>query len=65
MHWFCRSGKSRLRHPVETVLADRLAHVTNLHLGMGAVLIDDSVHTPGPRNYRLDVSRGRGTADEL
>ena len=59
----CRSGRSRLRHPVEAVLTERLAHVADLHLGMDAVLIDDSVHTPESGKYRLDITCGQGTAD--
>lgn len=61
----CRCGKPNLQHPVEPVLAERLAHVTDLHLGMGAVLIDDGVHASKSWYYRLDVTHGRGTTDQL
>lgn len=63
--WSCRCGKSDLQHPVEPVLAERLAHVPDLHLGMDPALINDGVHAPESGNFCLDVTCGRGATGKL
>ena len=65
LHAYAAPFAQGLQYEPSVGLFQISAPVPDLHLGMDAVIIDDGVHTPESGCYRLDVTRGRGTADEL